>query len=464
MATGGTGEATGGTTGTETPDGWWTFGDWHGCVWTGVDDKDVGTTIDPQDFLDHTATEAYCASGSVGPEEEYQGVALLGFNLGQDAAGADCSYDPDAATAEGPPGVTLTDAGLAVNIVKQGADLGFTFRVQIQGPNGATDENDRWCATLEGTQGKMFVPWSDFNTTCWAPEDGVAYDGSSPISAVVFLVPGTNDAAVPFDFCVNGFDTGTSAADAPDGPAQEAVETDTLGEGGVEVDRAKITFEGEQYILQNNAWGNGTLEITYTENSFVVSGGSGSNNPAPASFPSIYIGGNGFTSAGELDTRATDNLPKQISSISSIDTSFRWSGTTNSFNATYDVWFANSPPTAEYNDGIDGFMMIWVHDPADAQPIGSDQGDETIAGQTWDVWVGPRGDGPEGYNDAPVVSFVARGDVSSMTFNMKDFIDKATSYGLSSSMYLTDVFFGFEIWNGGSGGNLKVDEFTCVVN
>jgi len=25
------------------------------------------------------------------------------------------------------------------------------------------------------------------------------------------------------------------------------------------------------------------------------------------------------------------------------------------------------------------------------------------------------------------------------------------------------VFAGFEIWNGGSGGNLSVDEFKCVV-
>ena len=39
----------------------------------------------------------------------------------------------------------------------------------------------------------------------------------------------------------------------------------------------------------------------------------------------------------------------------------------------------------------------------------------------------------------------------------------AASYGIQSSWYLTDVFGGFEIWNGGSGGNLSVDEFKCVV-
>jgi hypothetical protein len=31
-------------------------------------------------------------------------------------------------------------------------------------------------------------------------------------------------------------------------------------------------------------------------------------------------------------------------------------------------------------------------------------------------------------------------------------------------MYLTDVFGGFEIWEGGAGGNLAVDEFKAVVS
>jgi hypothetical protein len=50
-----------------------------------------------------------------------------------------------------------------------------------------------------------------------------------------------------------------------------------------------------------------------------------------------------------------------------------------------------------------------------------------------------------------------------MSFDLLDFIEAAAAHGITSSMYLTDVFFGFEIWNGGSGGNLKVDSFTCVV-
>src|SRR5690606_31494297 len=100
----------------------------------------------------------------------------------------------------------------------------------------------------------------------------------------------------------------------------------------------------------------------------------------------------------------------------------------------------------------------------DAQPIGSQTGTANIAGNTWQVWTGPRGDGPDGYNSAPVVSYVATASLNSLSFDLKNFIDDAVqNHGLGSNVYLTDVFAGFEIWRGGAGGNLGVDEFTCKV-
>ena len=166
-------------------------------------------------------------------------------------------------------------------------------------------------------------------------------------------------------------------------------------------------------------------------------------------------------------------MPAQISTIKTIQSTFRYSGTTNQFNAAYDIWFANSPPTATYNDGIDGFVMIWLRDPSGKQPIGSKQGTATIAGQSWDVWKGPRGAGPMGStSSAPVVSFVNPTEddnsraQSFTNVDIKEFIAKASEYGIPSTMYLTDVFAGFEIWNGGSGGNLggrRVQDRRCQV-
>jgi hypothetical protein len=115
--------------------------------------------------------------------------------------------------------------------------------------------------------------------------------------------------------------------------------------------------------------------------------------------------------------------------------------------------------------------MVWLRDPGDKQPIGSVKATNVmVAGQAWNVWVGPRGEGPAGYSSAPVVSFVnptENSDNRAQSFkdvDLKAFFTAAASYGISSNLYLTDVFAGFEIWSGGSGGNLGVDEFKAVVN
>lgn len=471
--TGGSGPVSGGGA------GYWTSKDWHGCSWTGVG-TDGKSTIMPMDFLAKAASAAYCVSGTVGAEPAYKSVALLGFNVNEPSS-ASCAYKPVDTTAKGPPSVVPTADGIAINFIKQGSDTTFTLRVQIQGPNGAMAGDagaaDRWCSTITAVQGKVFVPWSSFTPSCWettAAKMGTPY-AKQPISAVVFTVPGKL-TDTPYNFCVNGLAYGTTAADAPDGTAVGGDQTGKIGgAGGTDLDfaRAKVNVDGHDYVIQNNNWGNpsGTdLELTYKNNSFKVTGGSGSGDSAPASFPSIYIGASGNTANGLYSTHPGDNLPLQISAIQSITSTFRYSGSTSVYNATYDIWFANAIPTKTYNDGIDGFVMIWLRDPSGKQPIGSKQGTATIAGKSWDVWKGPRGAGPMGsQSSAPVVSFVnptENDDSRAQSFtnvNIKDFITAAASYGITSSMYLTDVFAGFEIWNGGSGGNLSVDEFKCVV-
>jgi hypothetical protein len=410
----------------------------------------------------------------------YQSVALLGFNVGEPPP-ASCAYRPVDVNADGPPAVTPTATGIAVDFVKRGANTGFTLRIQIQGPNGhkagTVGENDRWCATITEVQGKVFVPYSSFTPRCWeltAGLRGTPY-ANQPISAVVFLVPGSPQAT-PFDFCVNGVAYGTSAADAPDGPETGGDQTGIVGGSNnddLDFDRKKVSVGGEQYIIQNNNWGNpggSDCIMSYINNSFTVTTCNGSGGSAPAAFPSIYQGNNGNTANGVYSTSSTDNMPVQIGNIASINSTFRYSGNAGgSYNVAYDIWFANSPPTTEYQDGINGFVMIWLRDPSDRQPIGSQVGTQMINGQSWAVWVGPRGDGPNGYNNAPVVSFLnpaANDNSRAQSFvnqNILNFITAATqvSGGISGSLYLTDIFAGFEIWNGGVG--LKVDEFTAVV-
>jgi hypothetical protein len=181
------------------------------------------------------------------------------------------------------------------------------------------------------------------------------------------------------------------------------------------------------------------------------------------------------------NTWADSGLPKQISAIASAQSTFQWSGGNGgNYNAAYDIWFAKSAPTAGgYNDAVSGIIMIWLYKPSQVQPIGSSGNTRsaTIGGQQFDVWRGPRNSTSAGTDGVgrPVISYVAKSTIANFSADLKAFFDDAVTNGtadmsagsgitqaLSSSWYLTDVFAGFEIWNGADATGLQAT-FTCVV-
>ena len=148
--------------------GYMESGNWRGFAWTAT--SAMGGSIDPPDFAD-AFDFPLCASGNV--QSGTSNVAMVGWNLNQ-------------STDEGAPAmaVTPTQAGVLVGITNAG---GSELRLQLQGPNGATDPDDRWCAVIPGTGG--FIPYDGFNTECWAGGNGTPYAGE-PIVAAIVLVPG----------------------------------------------------------------------------------------------------------------------------------------------------------------------------------------------------------------------------------------------------------------------------------
>ncbi len=466
--------------------------DWHGCVWTGKDSTVTGstTTVMPQDFTAATKEGGpYEVSGTV--YNDYNAVAMLGFNLNEAATGnsQQCKYNAAAATQAGPPAATVPSSatGIAVNWTAKVAPP-TSFRIQIQGTDGATNANHRWCATITDASGPSFVPFTSFYTQCWnvgtTMSTGTQYAGDA-IDAVVFLVPGTVAKLAPYDFTIVGFAPGTSAKDAPGGAVACGTTMGTLGSTTASMaasyQRAAVTGKDcKKYIVQNNNWGNptgSTQLINYTGTGFTVQSSSGSGSGAPASFPSTYVGANGDVAGGTYNTWSDTGLPKQISSMTSAMTSFGYSGGTGgkNFNVTYDVWFAKSPPTAgSYNDAISGFIMVWLYKPANNQPIGTKVRTATIGGHTFDVWAGPRNTTSTGTDGSgrPVISYVANPAVTSLSFDLKNFIDDAVtakdsangiSQTFSNTWYLTDVFAGFEIWTGSDAAGLTSTGFDIAV-
>jgi hypothetical protein len=241
-------------------------------------------------------------------------------------------------------------------------------------------------------------------------------------------------------------------------------QTATGGPGTImdQYGRATVTCNGKGYMVQNNAWGQMPYRgqtITYgvgTKFKVTAQAGTGQNNN-PASYPSVWTGANSGAGA-----TAGSNLPRPVSQINAgqIMTSWTWAsnGATGNYNAAYDVWFSTSAagePSASTPSG--GFLMVWLHDPPMGQPIGTNMMSRTVAGRSWNVWYGMQ----TGTNK-PCVSYVAQGTVNSVSFSLGDFIRDAVTLGyVQSSWHLTNVFAGFEIWDGGVG--LETTDFAVAV-
>jgi hypothetical protein len=76
---------------------------------------------------------------------------------------------------------------------------GTPLRLQLNGPNAATDPLEQWCAPILPTGG--ITTWDSFSYQCWTGE-GAAYPVDQAITSVEVVVPGST-VPTPFDFCVD---------------------------------------------------------------------------------------------------------------------------------------------------------------------------------------------------------------------------------------------------------------------
>ncbi len=222
-----------------------------------------------------------------------------------------------------------------------------------------------------------------------------------------------------------------------------------------------ITLSGnsnKSYYLQANWWGspfgNQTEEVDGIGFTMASPSGTVTSNPSlPLGYPSIFIG-------TYKDKRTTgSNLPKAVSALTSVPTIFSTNvnskGDSN-YNAAYDVWLtAGSGTVSGNNPGSGGaYLMVWLFKPSDKYPRGTLRGNGTVVTGVkggWDVWYDPSTD------NMPCVSYVASSKLESIEYDLKYFIDDAIAngYGVKSSMYLSIIFAGFEVWGGGDGLQIK---------
>jgi hypothetical protein len=203
------------------------------------------------------------------------------------------------------------------------------------------------------------------------------------------------------------------------------------------------------YVIMNNRWGTSATQCIETSGSgFTITQNDGVGNfsGAPTAYPAVYLGCHyGNCSPGSP-------LPKQISSIGSANSSVSFNYASGVYDAAYDIWLDSTAKTTGVNQTE---IMIWFNHTGSIQPIGSPVGSANVNGQNWTVWTGSNGQ-----ND--VVSYVAPSAISSLSFDVMNFVRDTISRGkATTSWYLTSVQAGFEPWQGGVG--LSVSNFSASI-
>lgn len=424
------------------------FGDyWWGYAF--VELSRESDEISPEDFDDIGKNDKLCIEGEVG-EDGRDAYGMIGINIRQ-------------APKEGsePKAVPLVGDGITVDL--ELLQIPSVLRIILHGPRepGDTDPNnhDTWCVPVMGYGGTY--RWSDFTTRCYNnQEPGDPYNGED-IQFISITSPG-NNSATPFGFCINKFEL-------EDDLVEEVVDLYPEKDGEICLNTGSshvYTQDPEAaYLLTNNVWASsgGAQCLTFDNNAFEITTqtNQGNTSGAPASFPSIIYG----TKSSSENSKFT-LLPKKVSELGKVTT--HWSqnapNQSGAYNAAYDVWFNTSEDSiSEVSNQSDlptaAYLMVWYHYQGNINPIASDTGkDVTIAGKSWRVWTGSPG--PSG---AKHIAYVATGR-SSLTFDLKDFIDDAVERGVvSQSHYLAAIQAGFEIWSGGEGletTDFWVDEDT----
>jgi hypothetical protein len=129
-----------------------------------------------------TATNSLCAAGTTGaqnPPTYSVWGAGFGFNLSP-LSGVTASVP-----------VQLSGSGISVTL--SSLPTGATMRVQL------TVGAQQYCAVM--TTASQTIPWTSFNTTCWAPATGTALTGAPNATNIQFQASAGLTAGT-FDFCV----------------------------------------------------------------------------------------------------------------------------------------------------------------------------------------------------------------------------------------------------------------------
>ncbi|KUI67255.1 Xyloglucan-specific endo-beta-1,4-glucanase A [Cytospora mali] len=193
--------------------------------------------------------------------------------------------------------------------------------------------------------------------------------------------------------------------------------------------------EGQYTIYQNN-WGSSSA----TSGSQCTTFDSISGTTVVWSTSWSWAGGS--SSVKSYSNVALESVNKQLSAVSSIPSTWKWSysGSDLVADVSYDLWLA---PTSGGTNAYE--IMVWLAALGGAGPIsstGSAVATPTIGGHSFKLYSGPNG-------DDTVYSFVATETIESFSGDMMDFFSYLVdNEGVSDSYYITSLQAGTEPFTG----------------
>lgn len=398
-------------------------------------------------------TPGNCLSGTI-PEnvDDYVGI---GISLNQ--GGGDSGKQPYNATASGVVGFAITVTGTIT-----GADL----RIGFTNNNGSTAHyvapfvteaapaagGSTYSVLLAGPPVPS-VPGS-FGSSVADPDASL---NPTDIYDVQVEIPGQPNTAVTYsNFCVTNIVPIFNADAAVPGSCSSMVDI-----GGQNCSAQDIV-DGVDYGFQNNITSSsgecvqaeqggdcGGFTVTFPSSGF----GSGGN--VPSSYPSIIYG----WSEASPNWHGGLQAPKAISTITSAQTTWTYTGLPSKGDAAYDIWLSSSNTQApNTSSGLE--LMIWTGQAGGAVPAGpGNPTTTTIGGTSWQVYkANSSNGGPGAWGYLAYVNTSA-----SPSVDVNAFIQDAENNQkiITSSWYLWSIQAGWEVYNATS--TLTTSQFSVTI-
>ncbi|MEI7694282.1 MAG: hypothetical protein WCI64_01355 [Chlorobium sp.] len=216
------------------------------------------------------------------------------------------------------------------------------------------------------------------------------------------------------------------------------------------------SYPAQDYYLVNNIWnaeyvGKGKQCINPPQGKSFSWNWDWSANPTyvPFSYPSVIYGNKPW----DPQETSAKPLPRQMSKITQLHATHDYVLQANGrYNVAYDLWLTEGAQATIPAIRVE--IMVWVEAAGNVQPYG------VLQEETPDYWlyVGM----PENERHWSCYSFKLKKHLVSATVDLRELIQYLVSKkSISPDLYLADVEFGTEIWDG--KGEMKINNYQVSV-